>query len=90
MSGTTGFAGRIAAVADTASNATTGTLTQAVTGRNAGIKRLNDSIDQWDLRLEMRRTALTRQFTALETALTTTQTQSAWLQSQISSLPSRS
>lgn len=90
LSGTTGFAGRIAAVADTASNATTGTLTQAVTGRNAGIKRLNDSIDQWDLRLEMRRTALTRQFTALETALTTTQTQSAWLQSQISSLPSRS
>ncbi|HEY1134522.1 MAG TPA: flagellar filament capping protein FliD [Nocardioides sp.] len=86
LAGTNGFVGRIAVVADTASNSTSGTLTQAITGRNAGIQRLNDSIDQWDLRLEMRRTALTRQFTALETALTTMQAQSSWLESQISSL----
>lgn len=87
ITGKNGFAGRVSAAADGASNATDGTLTQAITGRRAGIARLNDSIEQWDLRLEMRRTALTRQFTALETAVTTLQSQSSWLSSQIASLP---
>lgn len=90
LSGTTGFASRVQAVARTASDSSTGVLTQAITGRNDGIARLNDSIEQWDLRLEMRRTSLTRQFTALETALSTMQSQSSWLASQISSLSSSS
>jgi flagellar hook-associated protein 2 len=39
------------------------------------------------MRLELRRTTLTRQFTALETALSRMNSQSSWLAGQISSLP---
>jgi flagellar hook-associated protein 2 len=83
----TGFAHRVAAAADGASDATNGTITLAITGRNSGIKRLEDQIDSWDVRLSLRRQALERQFTALETALGQMQSQSSWLSSQIASLP---
>lgn len=86
----TGFATRVKLAADGASNKDTGTVTAALTGRKAGIDRLNDSIEAWDTRLEMRRTALTRQFTALETALSRMNSQSTWLAGQISSLPTMS
>ncbi len=82
----TGFLSRLHAVADGASDKVDGTLTTGITGRNAAITRLNDDIDAWDLRLELRRTALTRTFTALETALSQMNSQSSWLASQISSL----
>ncbi|MDN4173572.1 flagellar filament capping protein FliD [Nocardioides sp. SOB77] len=85
-----GFAARVEAAADAASNKDTGLLTAAVTGRKAGIERLNDSVEAWDLRLELRRTALSRQFTALETALSTMNSQSTWLAGQISALGSSS
>lgn len=83
----TGFATRVEQVARTASDKVDGSLTLALTGRNAAIKRLNDGIESWDTRLELRRTALTRQFTALETALSRMNSQSTWLAGQISSLP---
>ena len=51
------------------------------------IDRLEDSIDAWDMRLELRRTTLTRQFTALETALGQMNSQSNWLAGQISACP---
>lgn len=86
----TGFADRVRKVADGASNTVNGTLTLAITGRNNGIKRLKDSIEQWDTRLELRRTALTRQFTALETAMGQMTSQSNWLAGQIGSLPKMS
>ncbi|MDR7252846.1 flagellar hook-associated protein 2 [Nocardioides sp. BE266] len=86
----TGFVARIKAAADGASDSVTGTLTTAITGSNATIARLDDGIEAWDLRLELRRTALTRQFTALETALNQMNSQSTWLSSQISSLPTGS
>ena len=82
-----GFAARVQTVAKTASDSVGGTITNAITGRSSGIKRLQDSIDNWDTRLELRRTTLTRQFTALETAMSQMQAQSSWLASQISSLP---
>lgn len=82
----TGFASRINAVADSGSDPVTGTVTSAITGRTASTKRLQDSIDAWDLRLELRRTSLTRQFTALETALSGMQGQSSWLSGQLSAL----
>lgn len=81
-----GFGERLRGAADAASNTTNGTLTLAITGREAGVDRLNDSIEAWDIRLEMRRTALTRQFTALETALSRMNSQSNWLAGQIASL----
>ncbi len=83
----TGFVARIKAAAESATNRETGTLTTAITGTNAAIERLDDNIEAWDLRLELRRTALTRQFTALETALSQMNSQSSWLAGQLSSLP---
>nr|WP_281363404.1 flagellar filament capping protein FliD [Nocardioides perillae] len=83
-----GFAERVRDVAKAASDKYDGTITTAITGRQAGIARLNDSIEAWDTRLELRRSMLTRQFTALETALSQMNSQSNWLAGQISSLPS--
>lgn len=82
----TGFVDRVRAAAVTASDRVTGTLTTAITGRTATIDRLDDNVEAWDLRLELRRTALTRQFTSLETALNQMSSQSSWLAGQLSSL----
>lgn len=87
---TQGFAARVQSIATAASDSTTGTLTSVLTGRNSTIGRLQDSIDAWDLRLELRRTTLTRQYTALEVALSNMQAQSSWLAGQIASLPTMS
>ena len=87
MAGGSGFVDRVAEAAKAATDRTTGTLTTAITGRNESIKRLDDGIEAWDMRLELRRTTLTRQFTALETALSRMNSQSSWLAGQISSLP---
>ncbi|KRF37467.1 flagellar filament capping protein FliD [Nocardioides sp. Soil805] len=84
--GGTGFVARVAEAAKAATDRTTGILTTAITGRNESIKRLDDGIEAWDIRLELRRTTLTRQFTALETALSRMNSQSSWLSGQISSL----
>ena len=90
-SGTTdGFAARVATAADAASNKYTGTITAAVTGRGTTISRIQSSIDDWDLRLELRRSSLQRQFTALETAMSQMNSQSNWLAGQIKSLSSGS
>jgi len=85
-----GFAGRVSAIATRASDKTTGTLTAAIEGRTSGIARLNKSIEDWDRRLELREAALTRQFTALDVALSNMNSQSSWLTSQIASLTSSS
>ena len=83
-----GFASRVQAVAESASHKYDGTLTSAIKGRTDGISRLNDSIAAWDLRLELRHNALTRQFTALDVALSQMNSQSSWLAGQIGSLSS--
>ena len=86
--GTSGYANRLATVAERASNSTTGTITSSITGRNSSIKTLQESIDNWTDRLELRRTALTHQFTNMETTLSTLNSTSSWLAGQINSLPS--
>ncbi|CAM3668913.1 flagellar filament capping protein FliD [Nocardioides zeicaulis] len=85
-----GFVTKVADAAKRASDRVDGTLTSSITGRTTSIKRLDDDISAWDLRLELRRTALTRQFSAMETALNQMNSQSSWLSGQISSLPSGS
>lgn len=87
---TDGFAVRLASVAKTASDPTSGTITAAITGRNTGIERLQTSIDDWDVRLEKRQENLQRQFTALEKAMSQMSSQSSWLASQLSSLSTSS
>jgi flagellar hook-associated protein 2 len=85
---TEGFAVRLDKVADAASDPTEGSITAAITGRRSGIQRLQNSIEDWDLRLELRRDTLNRQFTSLETAMNQMSSQSSWLAGQLSSLPS--
>jgi len=85
-----GFVDQVAKVAKNASDPTEGTLTSAITGRRTSITRMQDSIEDWDRRLELRRSALEHQFTALETALNQMTSQSSWLAGQIASLPSNS
>ena len=87
FTGETGFASKINAIADTASDSVDGSITSTIKSKNTAIDRLNKDIENWDRRLELRRTTLTRQFTALETAMSQMQAQSSWLASQISSLP---
>ncbi len=85
-----GYAARLASVTEIAGDSYDGTLSLLIKGRNTTIDRLNDSIESWDQRLELRRTTLTRQFTALETALSRMNSQSSWLAGQISSLSTSS
>ena len=86
----TGVAGRLSAVAKAASDATTGTLVALANGQDNLVKDIQDRIAAWDLRLAKRKETLTRQFTAMETALSSLKNQSTWLAGQINSLPSSS
>lgn len=51
------------------------------------VRDLTDRISSWDIRLALRKTALQKQFTGLETALSKLNQQSSWLAGQINSLP---
>ncbi|NEK85552.1 flagellar filament capping protein FliD [Blastococcus saxobsidens] len=82
----TGIAGRLAQVAKNASDSTTGTLVSLANGQDSQAKDLKARIDAWDLRLDKRRETLTRQFTAMETALSSLKNQSTWLAGQINAL----
>jgi flagellar hook-associated protein 2 len=84
----TGIAGRLLAVAKSASDTTTGSLVKLADGQDSMVKDIQDRIDAWDLRLAKRKETLTRQFTAMETALSSLKNQSTWLAGQINGLPS--
>lgn len=81
-----GFAARVSTVAEGASNQYTGTLTAAIKGRNTAITRMQTSIADWDMRLELRRSSLQARFTAMESALNKMNSQSSWLSGQLASL----
>jgi flagellar hook-associated protein 2 len=82
----TGMAERLLTVATNASDSATGTLVKLAEGKESMLKDIKDRIDAWDLRLAKRKEALTRQFTAMETALSSLRNQSTWLAGQINSL----
>jgi flagellar hook-associated protein 2 len=86
----TGIAERLLSVAKAASDSTTGTLVALANGQDSQAKDIQSRIDAWDLRLAKRKETLTRQFTAMETALSSLRNQSTWLAGQINSLPSSS
>ena len=88
VAATTGLAGRILAVSKSASDATTGTLVALANGQDTQAKDITDRIAAWDLRLAKRKETLTRQFTAMETALSSLKNQSTWLAGQLNSLSS--
>ncbi len=85
-----GIADRVHELATKATDTTTGTLTVLAKGRDSLAKDIQTRIEAWDLRLAQRKQTLTRQFTAMETALSAMKNQSNWLAGQISSLPSSS
>jgi len=83
----TGVAGRLLQVAKSASDSTTGSLVALANGQDSLAKDIQSRIDAWDVRLAARKVALTRQFAAMETALSSLKNQSTWLAGQINSLP---
>ncbi|SDX94117.1 flagellar hook-associated protein 2 [Geodermatophilus africanus] len=85
-----GISQRLEALTKRVTNATTGTLTLLAQGRDTLVKDFESRIADWDLRLAARKESLTRQFTAMETALSSLKNQSTWLAGQLSSLPSSS
>lgn len=60
---------------------TDGVLKTAKAGNDSTVKDLQSQIDGWDRRLESYRQMLTRQFTAMETAIASLQSQTSWLAS---------
>jgi flagellar hook-associated protein 2 len=86
----TGLATRLFDVAKAASDSTTGSLVALANGQDSLAKDYTDRIAAWDLRLAKRKETLTRQFTAMETALSSLKNQSTWLAGQINSLPTSS
>jgi flagellar hook-associated protein 2 len=85
-----GIAERLLKVANAASDSATGSLVSLANGQDALVKTYEDRIAAWDLRLAKRKETLTRQFTAMETSLSSLRNQSTWLAGQINSLPSSS
>jgi flagellar hook-associated protein 2 len=83
----TGIAGRLFDVAKAASDATTGSIVSLAKGKDSIATDLKNRIEAWDLRLAKRKETLTRQFTAMETALSSLKNQSTWLAGQINGLP---
>jgi flagellar hook-associated protein 2 len=82
-----GIAERIRDVAKSASDSATGSLVKLAEGKESMFKDIQDRIDAWDVRLNTRKDALTKQFTGMETALSSLKNQSTWLAGQINSLP---
>jgi flagellar hook-associated protein 2 len=83
-----GIAARLFDVAKSASDSATGSLVKLAEGRESSFKGIQERIDAWDLRLAKRKATLNRQFTAMETSLSSLRNQSTWLAGQINSLPS--
>ena len=81
-----GIAAKLLDLAKSASDSTTGTLATLAKSSDSRARDLEDRIADWDRRLELRRSTLSRQYTAMETALQTMQNQGNWLAAQLSSL----
>lgn len=85
-----GVASSLATVAKGATDSGSGSVTLAIQGRNSTVKDLTSRIEDWDDRLALRKAALQRQFSAMETSLSSLKNQSSWLAGQLSSLSSSS
>lgn len=84
---TTGVSGRLTTLLDSAAGAG-GTIDTRVDSSGRQISTIKDQLADMQRRLDMRRKALQAQFTAMETALNASQSQSAWLQGQLAGLSS--
>ncbi|HEY5554394.1 MAG TPA: flagellar cap protein, partial [Cellulomonas sp.] len=78
-------ADRLAKIATTQSDPTTGALTLKIQGQQSYRTTLNDQVNSWDDTLAMRRAALEKTYAALEVSLSNLNAQSSWLSSQLTS-----
>jgi len=80
---TTGFAQKFEALLDPITRSGDGLLDQRVNDANGELSYIKDSLDAMDLRLSAKQDYLRAQFTAMEQAMSQSQTQSTWLAQQL-------
>jgi len=88
QAGITELANRFVTATTAATDPTTGTIAQEISGRNTQIRDLNTHIADWDIRLAAKQASLQARFSAMEVALGTLKSQSSWLTTQLASLTS--
>ncbi len=81
-----GLSQRLQTLTGRAPGSATTALTNLAQGRDDLADDFKGRIADWDVRLSTRRQTLTRQFTAMETALSSLKNQSSWLAGQLGSL----
>jgi flagellar hook-associated protein 2 len=82
-----GLAARLSVLAEIASDSVSGSIVAMANGSDTTAKDIQSQIDAWTLRLQQRKETMTAQFNALESALSSLQSQGNWLTSQINNLP---
>ena len=82
-----GLAARLSVLAEIASDSVSGAIVTMANGSDSTAKDIQSQIDAWTLRLQQRKETMTAQFNALESALSSLQSQGNWLTSQINNLP---
>ena len=85
-----GLAQRLESLASQATTLNTGLFATAIEARESTNRTMEDQIAAIDSRVELRRTALQRQFSALEVALSSMQALGDWLTSQLPQLQANS
>jgi flagellar hook-associated protein 2 len=81
------IAGRVDVASTISSDKYTGLVTSKITGQESLVKNLSDQILKWDDRLAARRSTLERVYSGLEVQISRMNSQSAWLASQLATLP---
>jgi flagellar hook-associated protein 2 len=82
----TEIASRVAAAATAASDKSTGTITQKITGTQSTLTSLNEQVARWDDRLATRKTNLERMYSAFEVRMSNLTAQQTWLTGQVDAL----
>jgi len=80
------IASRLAAVATSASDKTTGTISTKITGTQSTVDSLTKEVAKWDDRLATRKTNLERYYAAFEVSMGNLNAQMTWLTAQVDAL----
>jgi len=86
VSGTPGLSDALTKVLDPIAKLTDGDLAKRATATERETARIKDQMTQMDARLKLKEERLRKQFTAMETALSSTQSTTSWLNGQIAGL----
>lgn len=80
------IASRVEQAAESFSDRYDGKLTKTIESRQSAARRIDDQILEWDVRLDLKRRNLTRQFVNMESQLAALQATSSWLSAQIAAM----